>query len=170
MEKGIFFAAEKLFGITFKPREDIAGYVPTMKTWEVLDANGEGIGLFQGDFYRRAGKSGGAWMNAAVTGSVHDATLPVILNNCNFAEPKDGESTLLTWDHVITVFHEFGHALHGLLTTANYRSLAGTAVPRDFVELPRNSLRCGRTIRRLWLATPCITSRVSRSPQNWRKS
>lgn len=136
VEKGIFFAAEKLFGITFKPREDIAGYVPTMKTWEVLDANGEGIGLFQGDFYRRAGKSGGAWMNAAVTGSVHDATLPVILNNCNFAEPKDGESTLLTWDHVITVFHEFGHALHGLLTTANYRSLAGTAVPRDFVELP----------------------------------
>ncbi|NLW14103.1 MAG: M3 family metallopeptidase [Trueperella sp.] len=119
VEKGIFFAAEKLFGITFKPREDIAGYVPTMKTWEVLDANGEGIGLFQGDFYRRAGKSGGAWMNAAVTGSVHDATLPVILNNCNFAEPKDGESTLLTWDHVITVFHEFGHALHGLLTTAN---------------------------------------------------
>lgn len=136
VEKGIFFAAEKLFAITFKPREDIAGYVPTMKTWEVLDANGEGIGLFQGDFYRRAGKSGGAWMNAAVTGSVHDATLPVILNNCNFAEPKDGESTLLTWDHVITVFHEFGHALHGLLTTANYRSLAGTAVPRDFVELP----------------------------------
>ena len=136
VEKGIFFAAEKLFGITFKPREDIAGYVPTMKTWEVLDADGEGIGLFQGDYYRRTGKSGGAWMNAAVVGSARDGNKPVILNNCNFAEPKDGESTLLTWDHVITVFHEFGHALHGLLTTTEYRSLAGTAVPRDFVELP----------------------------------
>ncbi|MDP9805697.1 peptidyl-dipeptidase Dcp [Trueperella bonasi] len=136
VEKGIFFAAEKLFGISFKPREDIAGYVPTMKTWEVLDENGEGIGLFQGDYYRRPGKRGGAWMNDAVTGSLRDGTKPVILNNCNFAEPADGGASLLTWDHVITVFHEFGHALHGLLTTTYYRSLAGTSVPRDFVELP----------------------------------
>ncbi|WP_126417062.1 M3 family metallopeptidase [Trueperella bialowiezensis] len=136
VENGIFYAAEKLYGITFKERDDIAGYVPTMKTWEVFDPNGEGIGLFQADFYRRPGKSGGAWMNSAVDASTHDGTKPVILNNCNFAEPAPGEPTLLTWDHVITVFHEFGHALHGLLSRTTYRSLAGTSVARDFVEMP----------------------------------
>ncbi len=136
VEKGIFYAANKLYGITFKPREDLAGYLPSVKTWEVKDENGEGIGLFQADFYRRKGKGGGAWMNSLVDGSEFNGTKPVIMNNCNFPEPAEGEPCLLTWDNVITVFHEFGHALHGLLTKTKYASTAGTSVPRDFVELP----------------------------------
>lgn len=136
VENGIFYAASKLFGITFDERTDLEGYVPTMRTWEVKDENGEGIGLFQADFFRRTGKNGGAWMNPAVVGSGLMGTKPVILNNCNFAQPAEGEPCLLTWDNVITVFHEFGHALHGLLTTTYYPSTAGTSVPRDFVELP----------------------------------
>lgn len=136
VEKGIFFAAHRLYGLSFEPRPDLAGYVPSMKTWEVKDADGSTIGLFQADFYRRPGKKGGAWMHSVVTGCEIDGTKPVILNNCNFVEPADGESCLLTWDNVETVFHEFGHALHGLLSTTHYRESAGTNVPRDFVELP----------------------------------
>ncbi|USR78851.1 M3 family metallopeptidase [Arcanobacterium pinnipediorum] len=136
VEKGIFFAAERLFGITFEPRNDLAGYVPTMQTWEVKDADGSSLGLFQADFFRRPGKKGGAWMHSVITGCELDGTKPVILNNCNFTEPGEGEPCLLTWDNVETVFHEFGHALHGLLTKTHYRASAGTNVPRDFVELP----------------------------------
>ncbi|MEW6860097.1 M3 family metallopeptidase [Trueperella pyogenes] len=149
VEKGIFFAAEKLYGLTFKPREDIAGWVDTCKTWEVFDENGEGIALFQADFFRRQGKSGGAWMNSAVDGSAHDGLKPVILNNCNFAQPAEGEPCLLTWDHVITVFHEFGHALHGMLSTTKYRSLGGTSVPRDFVEMPSQ-------LNEMWAYNPLV--------------
>lgn len=136
VENGIFFAANELYGITFHARTDLEGYVPSMRTWEVKHRDGTGIGLFQADYFRREGKNGGAWMNAAVVGSQLSGTKPVILNNCNFPEPAEGEPCLLTWDNVITVFHEFGHALHGLLTETRYCATAGTSVPRDFVELP----------------------------------
>lgn len=136
VERGIFYAAEKLFGITFTPRPDIAGYVDTVQTWEVFDESGEAIGLFQADFYARKGKSGGAWMHSLVDQSRRAGTKPVIMNNSNFEEPPAGQETLLTWDEVETVFHEFGHALHGLLSDTYYVSTSGTAVPRDFVELP----------------------------------
>ena len=136
VEKGIFYAAEKLFGITFTPRPDIKGYVDTIETWEVFDESGEAVGLFQADFYARKGKQGGAWMHSLVTQSRRAGTKPVIMNNSNFDEPAAGQDLLLTWDQVETVFHEFGHALHGLLSDTYYASTSGTAVPRDFVELP----------------------------------
>lgn len=155
VENGIFFAAGKLYGLTFKPRPDIAGWVDSCKTWEVFDESGEGIALFQADYFRRKGKSGGAWMNPAVDGSAHDGLRPVILNNCNFPEPADGEPCLLSWDNVITVFHEFGHALHGILTRTTYRSLAGTEVPRDFVELPSQ-------LNEMWAYNPQVMASYAR--------
>ncbi|PKZ88498.1 peptidase M3 [Trueperella bernardiae] len=155
VENGIFFAAGKLYGLTFKPRPDIAGWVDTCKTWEVLDEDGESIALFQADFYRRKGKSGGAWMNSAVDGSSRDGLKPVILNNCNFPEPAAGEPCLLSWDNVITVFHEFGHALHGMLSLTRYRSLAGTEVPRDFVELPSQ-------LNEMWAYHPQVMTSYAR--------
>ncbi|WP_077138216.1 M3 family metallopeptidase [Flaviflexus massiliensis] len=136
VEKGIFFAATELYGITFNLRPDIPTYVDPMKSWEVLDEDGTPIGLFQADFFARPGKSGGAWMNSLVHQSRRAGTLPVIQNNCNFDEPAPGTELLLTWDQVETVFHEFGHALHGLLSDTYYTSTSGTAVPRDFVEMP----------------------------------
>lgn len=136
VENGIFYAANKLYGLRFEPRPDLDGYVDSMKTWEVFDEDGNGIALFQADYFHRSGKNGGAWMNSAVVGSTLLDQKPVILNNCNFAEPKPGEPVLLSWDNVITVFHEFGHALHGMLGTTRYPSTSGTSVPRDFVELP----------------------------------
>lgn len=136
VEKGIFYAAGRLFGLTFTPRPDLAGYVDSVRTWEVFDESGDAIGLFQADFFTRSGKSGGAWMNSLVDQSRRSGTKPVIMNNSNFDEPPAGQELLLTWDEVETVFHEFGHALHGLLSDTYYTSTAGTAVPRDFVEMP----------------------------------
>ena len=136
VERGIFFAAHELYGITFEPRPNLRGYLPSVRTWEVKDASGTPIALFQGDFYRRKGKKGGAWMNEVGYGDERTGALPTVMNNCNFAEPEPGKPTLLTWDSVITVFHEFGHALHAILSKTNYRSSSGTNVPRDFVEAP----------------------------------
>lgn len=136
VEKGIFYAANKLYGITFEARVDLEGYLPSVKTWEVKDADGAEIGLFQADFFARKGKHGGAWMNPILSQSRRAGLKPVIMNNCNFAEPAPGKPCLLSWDHVITVFHEFGHALHGLLSDTYYLEVSGTSVPRDFVELP----------------------------------
>lgn len=155
VEKGVFFAAQQLYGITFTPRPDIAGYVPTMLTWEVKDENGRGIGLFQADYYHRPGKKGGAWMHSVMLNSAHDGTQPVILNNTNFPEPKDGEPLLLTWDNVITLFHEFGHALHGLLSNVTYRGRSGTHVPRDFVEMPSQ-------LNEMWAWDPQVLANYAR--------
>ena len=149
VEKGIFFAAEKLFGISFVPRTDIPGYIESVQTWEVFDESGEPIGLFQADFYARPGKSGGAWMNPIVNQSRRAGTKPVIMNNSNFPEPPAGQELLLTWDQVETVFHEFGHALHGLLSDTYYVSTSGTSVPRDFVELPSQ-------LNEMWAYHPAV--------------
>ncbi|MDO5494350.1 MAG: M3 family metallopeptidase [bacterium] len=136
IEDGVFFAANRLYGLTFTEREDLAGYAPEVRVWEVREEDGTPLGLFLGDFYARKGKRGGAWMHNLVEQSSLLGTGPVIMNNLNVTKPAEGEPTLLTWDEVRTCFHEFGHALHGLLSDARYPSLEGTNVPRDFVEFP----------------------------------
>lgn len=133
---GVFFAAEKVFGLTFKARTDLPTYHPDVKVWEVFEADGTTLGLFIQDFYARESKRGGAWMNAYVSQSKLLNKQPVVANHLNVPKPPAGEPTLLTWDEVTTMFHEFGHALHGLFSDVQYPSFAGTLVPRDFVEYP----------------------------------
>ncbi|NDY95272.1 M3 family metallopeptidase [Wenzhouxiangella sp. C33] len=133
---GVFYSAEKLFGITFVEREDLPSYHPDTTVWEVFDADGEGMGLFITDFYARSSKRGGAWMNSY---RVHSGLLggyPVVGNHLNVPKPPEGEPTLLTWDEVVTMFHEFGHAVHGLFSDVRFPTFAATSVPRDFVEYP----------------------------------
>ncbi len=136
LTKGVFYAAEQVFGITFKERTDLPVYQEDVRVWEVFNADGSTLALFIQDFYARESKRGGAWMNAYVSQSHHDGTQPVVANHLNIPKPADGEPTLLTWDEVTTMFHEFGHALHGMFSNVQYRSLSGTSVPRDFVEYP----------------------------------
>jgi len=133
---GVFFAAEKVFGLTFKERKDLPTYHPDVKVWEVFDADGSTLSLFIQDFYARESKRGGAWMNAYVPQSKLMNNQPVVANHLNVPKPPAGEPTLLTWDEVTTMFHEFGHALHGMFSDVTYPSMAGTSVPRDFVEYP----------------------------------
>lgn len=136
LEKGVFAAATALFGVTFERRADLLGYHPDVRVWEVFDGDGRGMGLFLGDFYTRPSKRGGAWMNNLVDQSTLLGELPVVVNNLNIPKPPPGEPTLLAWDEVITMFHEFGHALHGLFSAVRLPSQSGTEVPRDFVEYP----------------------------------
>ena len=133
---GVFYAAERLYGLSFTERTDLVGYAEGVRTWEVFDADGSGLGLFVGDYYAREGKRGGAWMHNLVDASELLGHRAVVVNNLNITRPSPGQPTLLTWDEVITAFHEFGHALHGLLAAGRYPSLSGTNVPRDFVEYP----------------------------------
>ncbi len=136
LEKGAFYAATQLFGITFKPRDDIPVYHPDVKVYEVLDHDGTSLALFYTDFFKRDSKSGGAWMGNFVDQSKLLGTKPVIYNVCNYSKPQAGQPALLSWDEVITLFHEFGHALHGIFADQQYPHLSGTATPRDFVEFP----------------------------------
>ncbi|PUB25390.1 peptidyl-dipeptidase Dcp [Promicromonospora sp. AC04] len=138
---GVFRAAGLLFGLSFVERRDLPGYHPDVRVFEVFDAPepGEpdtGLGLFLADWYTRESKRGGAWMDSLVTQSSLLGQRPVVVNNLNIVKPPAGEPTLLVWDEVTTLFHEFGHALHGLLSDVRYPSQAGTSVPRDFVEYP----------------------------------
>ncbi|GAA4786300.1 M3 family metallopeptidase [Corynebacterium canis] len=136
LRDGVFYAANRLYGITVIPREDLQAYGPDIDVWEVLDANGEGIGLFITDYYGRPSKRGGAWMSSFVEQSHLLGTKPVIINVMGVTKPADGSQALLTLDEVTTLFHEFGHALHGLLSDVRYPTFAGTSVPRDYVEFP----------------------------------
>ncbi len=136
LHDGVFRAANLLFGLTFEPRPDLRGYHQDVRVWEVFDVDGSGIGLFLGDFYTRESKRGGAWMNNLVDQNHLLGQRPVVVNNLNIVRPAAGRPTLLRWDEVITLFHEFGHALHGLLSDVRYPSQSGTEVPRDFVEYP----------------------------------
>ncbi|EOV8480416.1 peptidyl-dipeptidase Dcp [Klebsiella aerogenes] len=136
LEDGVFWTANQLFGIRFVERFDIPLYHPDVRVWEIFDANGEGMALFYGDYFSRDSKSGGAWMDVFVEQSTLRAQRPVIYNVCNYQKPKAGGCALLSWDDVITLFHEFGHALHGLFANQRYASLSGTNTPRDFVEFP----------------------------------
>ena len=136
LENGVFFAANRLYGLTFEARPELPVYHPDVRVWEVFDAGGAPLGLFLGDFYARPSKRGGAWMNAYVSQSHLLGTSPVVANHLNVPKPPDGEPTLLTFDEVTTMFHEFGHALHGFFSDVRYPYFAGTSVPRDFVEYP----------------------------------
>ncbi|HBV9941830.1 TPA: peptidyl-dipeptidase Dcp [Klebsiella aerogenes] len=136
LEDGVFWTASQLFGIRFVERFDIPLYHPDVRVWEIFDANGEGMALFYGDYFSRDSKSGGAWMDVFVEQSTLRAQRPVIYNVCNYQKPKAGGCALLSWDDIITLFHEFGHALHGLFANQRYASLSGTNTPRDFVEFP----------------------------------
>ena len=133
---GVFWAATQLFGITFAERKDIPVYHPDVRVWEIFDHHGEGMALFYGDFFARDSKGGGAWMGNFIEQSHEAGTRPVIYNVCNYQKPAEGQPALISWDDVITLFHEFGHTLHGLFASQRYATLSGTNTPRDFVEFP----------------------------------
>lgn len=152
---GVFWAATQLYGITFTERPDLLGYHPDVRVFEVKDADGTGLALFLFDLYTRPSKRGGAWMNNLVSQSRLYGTRPVICNNLNVARPAPGEPTLLTIDNVTTMFHEFGHALHGIFSDVTYASLSGTAVPRDFVEFPSQ-------VNEMWQMWPEVVEHYAR--------
>ena len=144
---GVFFAAEKLYGLTFKERHDLPVYEPDVRVFEVYDADGKPLALFLADYYARPSKRGGAWMNAYVQQSGLFGFKPVVANHLNIPKPPPGEPTLLTYDEVRTAFHEFGHALHGMFSNVKYPRFSGTSVPRDFVEYPSQ-------VNEMWAAWP----------------
>ena len=133
---GVFYAANRVYGLTFKQRTDIPLYHPDMKAFEVIDKDGQPKALFFCDYFRRPTKRGGAWMDGFQKQSRQWQQLPIIFNVCNNAKAPEGKPSLLTWDEVTTLFHEFGHALHGILSDCQYNRLSGTSVARDFVEMP----------------------------------
>ena len=133
---GVFYAANRAYGLTFKERTDIPTYHPDMKVFEVFDKDGKSKALFYCDYFRRPTKRGGAWMDGFQKQSRQRQQLPIIFNVCNNAKAPEGQPSLLTWDEVTTMFHEFGHALHGILSDCQYNKLSGTSVARDFVEMP----------------------------------
>ncbi|MBR1388233.1 MAG: M3 family metallopeptidase [Prevotella sp.] len=133
---GVFYAANRVYGISFKERKDIPTYHPDMKVFEVIDKDGKSMALFYSDYFRRPTKRGGAWMSSFAKQCGLRQQLPVIYNVCNNAKAPEGQPSLLTWDETTTLFHEFGHALHGILSNCKYNTLSGTAVARDFVEMP----------------------------------
>ena len=133
---GVFYAANRVYGLTFKQRDDVPLYHPDMKAFEVSDKDGKAIALFCCDYYRRPSKRGGAWMDGFQKQSRQRGTMPIIFNVCNNAKAPEGKPSLITWDEVTTMFHEFGHALHGILSNCQYYRLSGTSVARDFVEMP----------------------------------
>ena len=133
---GVFYAAHRAYGLTFKQRTDIPLYHPDMKAFEVIDKDGKTKALFYCDYFRRPTKRGGAWMDGFAKQSRQWNQIPIVFNVCNNAKAPEGKPSLLTWDEVTTMFHEFGHALHGILSDCQYNRLSGTSVARDFVELP----------------------------------
>ena len=148
---GVFFAATKLFGITFKERPDIVTYHPEARAFEVNNEDGSKLGLFIGDFYTRDSKRGGAWMNNLVDQNFLFGQLPVVVNNLNIVKPPAGEPTLLSFDFLTTLFHEFGHALHGLFSQVKYPRVSGTNVERDFVEFPSQ-------VNEMWIFWPEVVN------------
>ncbi|WP_036512043.1 M3 family metallopeptidase [Nocardia rhamnosiphila] len=152
---GVFYAAEQVYGITVWERGDLIGYHPEVRVFEVFDAGGEPRGLFLGDFFTRPSKRGGAWMNELVSQSTLLDQQPVVVNNLNIAKPAEGEAALLSWDNVRTLFHEFGHALHGLFSKVRYPFFSGTEVPRDFVEFPSQ-------VNEMWMSRPEILANYAR--------
>lgn len=155
LEDGVFWAATQLFGIRFVERFDIPVYHPDVRVWEIFDQNGEGMALFYGDYFARDSKGGGAWMGNFVEQSRELAARPVIYNVCNYQKPASGQVALLSWDDVITLFHEFGHTLHGLFASQRYATLSGTNTPRDFVEFPSQ-------INEHWASHPQVFAHYAR--------
>jgi peptidyl-dipeptidase Dcp len=136
LQNGVFYAANQLYGLTFKERKDIPVWNPDVRVFDVIDADGKPLALFYCDYYKRDNKNGGAWMSNFVNQSKLLGTLPVVFNVANLPKPAEGEPALISFNDVTTMFHEFGHALHGMFAATQYPSLSGTSVPRDFVEFP----------------------------------
>lgn len=136
LQNGVFYAANQLYGLTFKERHDLPVYHPDVRVFEVFDANGKHLALFYCDYFKRDNKNGGAWMSSFVAQSRLLGQLPVVYNVANLPKPAAGEPALISFDNVTTMFHEFGHALHGMFSDAEYPMLAGTSTARDFVEFP----------------------------------
>ena len=155
---GVFFAATKEFGITFKERKDLPTYNEDVRTFDVFDADGSQLAIFTFDPYARSNKRGGAWANALVGQSTLLGTKPVIANNLNVAKPAAGEPTLLTYDEVRTTFHEFGHALHGMFSNVKYPRFSGSRVPRDYVEFPSQ-------VNEMWMAYPEVLANYAKHYQ-----
>ncbi|RPH22084.1 peptidyl-dipeptidase Dcp [Buttiauxella warmboldiae] len=156
---GVFWAASQLFGLTFVERFDIPVYHQDVRVWEIFDNDGRGMALFYGDFFARDSKGGGAWMGNFVEQSTLLERAPVIYNVCNYNQPAAGEAALLSWDDVVTLFHEFGHTLHGLFATQRYATLSGTNTPRDFVEFPSQ-------INEHWARQPQVFANYARHYQS----
>ena len=164
---GVFFAAQKLYGMTFKARPDLVTYHPEARAFEVFNEDGSAIGLYIGDFYTRDSKRGGAWMNTLVDQNHLLGQYPVVVNNMNIPKPPAGQPTLLTYDETTTLFHEFGHAIHGLLSNVKYPRFSGTSVQRDFVEFPSQ-------VNEMWILWPEVLDNYARHhetgerlPQSW---
>ncbi|MFC0135785.1 dipeptidyl carboxypeptidase II [Massilia eurypsychrophila] len=155
LEKGVFFAAGKLYGLTFKERKDLPVYNPDVRVFDVFDANGKQLAIFLADMYARSNKQGGAWMNEYVSQSGLMGTRSVVANHLNIPKPPAGEPTLLTYDEVKTTFHEFGHALHGMFSNVKYPRFSGTNVPRDFVEYPSQ-------VNEMWALWPEVLANYAR--------
>ena len=149
LENGVFYAANQLYGLTFKKRTDLPLYNPDITTYDVFDADGKQLAIFIADMYARPSKRGGAWMNSYVSQSGLTGYKPVVANHLNIPKPPAGKPTLLTWDEVTTAFHEFGHALHGMFSNVEYPYFTGTSVPRDFVEYPSQ-------VNEMWADWPAI--------------
>ncbi|WP_150343959.1 peptidyl-dipeptidase Dcp [Enterobacter ludwigii] len=159
LQDGVFWAASQLFGLRFVERFDIPVYHPDVRVWEIFDHTGEGMALFYGDFFARESKAGGAWMGNFVEQSYEFASRPVIYNVCNYQKPANGQTALISWDDVVTLFHEFGHTLHGLFASQRYASLSGTNTPRDFVEFPSQ-------INEHWASHPQVFAHYARHYQS----
>jgi len=152
---GVFHAAELLYGFRFTPRPELSGYHPDVRVWEISDVDGAEVGLYLGDFFAREGKRGGAWMSSFVRQSRLLGTRPIVVNNLNVSRAPEGQPTLLTLDEVNTLFHEFGHALHGLSSAVTYPRFSGTSVPRDFVEFPSQ-------VNEMWALWPQVLGNYAR--------
>jgi peptidyl-dipeptidase Dcp len=155
LRDGVFYAAHKLYGLEFKERKDLPVYHPDVRVFEVLDADGSPLALFLGDYFARDNKQGGAWMNSFVRQSRLLGQKPVVANNANIPKPQPGQPTLLTFEEVVTLFHEFGHAIHGILSDVQYAMLSGTALPRDFVEYPSQ-------YNEMWAREPLVLAHYAR--------
>ena len=158
LQNGVFYAANQLYGITFKERKDLPVYQPTVRVFEVFDADGKSLAIFIADMYARDNKRGGAWMNNYVDQSGLFGSKPVIANHLNIPQPPPGEPTLLTPDEVKTAFHEFGHALHGMFSNVRYPRFSGTNVPRDFVEYPSQ-------VNEMWAVWPEVLKNYAKHYQ-----
>jgi peptidyl-dipeptidase Dcp len=158
LENGVFFAANKLYGLSFKQRTDLPVYHPDVTVYDVYDANGKQLAIFLADMYARPSKRGGAWMNEYVSQSGLTGNLPVVANHLNIPKPPAGEPTLMTWDEVTTMFHEFGHALHGMFSNVQYPRFSGTNVPRDFVEYPSQ-------VNEMWADWPEVLANYAKHHQ-----
>ena len=158
LENGVFYAAGQLYGITFKQRTDLPVYEPDVMVYDVFDKDGKQLAIYIADEYARPSKRGGAWMNSYVHQNKLFGTLPVVANHLNIPKPPAGQPTLLTWDETRTMFHEFGHALHGMFSNVTYPYFSGTAVPRDFVEFPSQ-------VNEMWADWPSVLAHYAKHYQ-----